>query len=822
MKRQDFRIGNEGRRGVALIIVLGFLSIMVMMALAFLTQARTERLVANSTLDAQRGRQLVRTGLSAAMSDYSAELFPDSGDRYLLPPPSMVVYPSIRPNVLPSMGTLKDDGIQLMAGEAGDWIPRRYLTAAVSNLVEDAEWIMVRENPSALSPILGRYAYVCFDMSGGIDANLIALSDGVASQGNPTNRSSVRDVGMAELAETVDAGEFKRLRLGWHGFDTLSEVIKLADGHYVDGQEPDYTSGGTLQNFGKYPSGSTYPSGQRWRGNRVERSPALDPDLVTDLAPYSLAAYRGRYDVVAGWKPDDVKSCGQIKTAAEWDAALTDVQSQLVDPAEAITAIQDYTNANVHPFGVDYPSVKNVPMLNEFRTQYRFRFIAPSQIQLDVRLGFEVWYPFPSQDNPDGTPFWIDPLNIRLGSAPAAATDNAWLRPILIDTNGNPVTATLQELSAAATRLDFSSDFNGGSPKAVSGDLEYSYQFVPTDPAFVPSANVKLQVFLDLRSSAAMPNAGADVKMQDGGTVRVVDRMQLQEASRQMVPGPEWQSFFMESVDPRLNHDNNNWKDVEQAGTWDALNSVTAAEEEYTKEGQYMFCRNGPMRSPAELGFIPTGRPWETIDLCNDDGANMLAQLVASDEIIAALTNASPDVNHTFYTNGTINPNTSSTNVLMAAFAGLTKLEVPNPQSGISSETISSDEARILAESMISGKTNIIRATGGAFMSGADWVRVPAMVDGGDLALTGLNENQRESLIRNTWGLFSPNNSMFTVLVIGQAIKEAPGQHGVWNEAEDMVTGERRAVALVWRDPTPSGNTGHHEMFVRMYKLLDE
>ena len=83
------------------------------------------------------------------------------------------------------------------------------------------------------------------------------------------------------------------------------------------------------------------------------------------------------------------------------------------------------------------------------------------------------------------------------------------------------------------------------------------------------------------------------------------------------------------------------------------------------------------------------------------DGANMLAQLVASDEIIAALTNASPDVNHTFYTNGTINPNTSSTNVLMAAFAGLTKLEVPNPQSGISSETISSDEARILAESMM-------------------------------------------------------------------------------------------------------------------------
>jgi hypothetical protein len=87
----------------------------------------------------------------------------------------------------------------------------------------------------------------------------------------------------------------------------------------------------------------------------------------------------------------------------------------------------------------------------------------------------------------------------------------------------------------------------------------------------------------------------------------------------------------------------------------------------------------------------------------------------------------------------------------------------------------------------------------------------------------GLNKNERESLIRNTWGLFNPNNTMFTVVVIAQTIKEGPGRVGVWNPDEDMITGERRAVALVWRDPTPiAGNPRHHEMYVRMFKLMDE
>ena len=60
MKRMDSTRGAGQRRGVALIVVLGFLSIMIVMAVAFITQARMERLVSDATLEGMRGRQLLR------------------------------------------------------------------------------------------------------------------------------------------------------------------------------------------------------------------------------------------------------------------------------------------------------------------------------------------------------------------------------------------------------------------------------------------------------------------------------------------------------------------------------------------------------------------------------------------------------------------------------------------------------------------------------------------------------------------------------------------------------------------------------------------
>ena len=58
-----------------MIVVLGFLSIMVMMAVAFLTQARVERLVAGAALESMRTRQLAQSAIAASRPGMSSPAY---------------------------------------------------------------------------------------------------------------------------------------------------------------------------------------------------------------------------------------------------------------------------------------------------------------------------------------------------------------------------------------------------------------------------------------------------------------------------------------------------------------------------------------------------------------------------------------------------------------------------------------------------------------------------------------------------------------------------------------------------------------------------
>lgn len=824
MKR-FLQAGPEAKRGVALIVVLGFLSLMIMMAVTFLTQARTERLVASSTMEAQRGRQLVRTALTAAMNDYSIELW---GQQYLLPPSALQVFASIAPTAPTASGRrLVQDRVRLMAGEAQRWLPRRYVKPPndASNTVADAEWILVREDPTdSRSRILGRYAYACFDMSGGIDANLVALNDGASSDGIKTNwpghpiaRASVRDVGLGELAETANAGEFKRLRRGWHGFDNLAELIMLTNGKY-NGGEQNYED----EDDESVMWGPPAPGDRRWRDpDRIEglppvSGPALTSSKVTDLTPYSLSAYRGVYNFASAiWQPPVLCNAG-----AAWATVLTPVNAQLVTPADTVKAIADYFDADSTPQGdPNYPSVEAVPMFNEIRTRLRVRYVAdvgptpgPGHMYLDLDVDYEVWYPFPSEDNEPAGNFTIKTPTIGGGYDQAAANQDVFIRCAVL--GPTPDTATvLSSPLVSPSDVSFVPELNGGRPKAA-GTMHYEFEVLSASVG--PTARLAVQRILT--------TPGKSIAMQLGGTK--VDQMEYQANVSWTMADGDTQTVSYEVDDPRLNHLKARWTLANAPNLGQVNGSATAAGYGAPGgEGLYLYCRNGLMATPAELGFIPTGKPWETIDLCTEEGAEMLAGLVTDTNVYNAVLSSSN--NYTFYTNGTINPSTSSTNVLLAAFTKLMKREVPNvpDMPGPDDGELDSATALALANSMIfESRTKKIQATGGAFMSGSAWARVPAMRKGGALAGLGLNKNQRESLIRNTWGLFSPNNSMFTVLVIGQAIKEGPGQAGALNLAngEDMITGERRGVALVWRDPFPSTGGYHHEMFVRMFKFLDE
>lgn len=816
---------DRNRRGVALIVVLGFLSIMVVMAVAFLTQARVERMVAAATLEAMRGRHMMKTALAAAMNDYSRYLWAEN----LVMPVELddQVYPSMSSGAQ-SMGgrTIGDDGIRLMVGEVEDWIPAAYRTTAVSNMVEDAQWVVVRENPnSGSSRILGRYAFVCFDQSGGMDANLVARDTGVA--GNDARaasnrvRRSVRQVPIRLLPEVLDGGTFKSYRSGWKGFDSLYSLIKLTDGKAEDG------------------SGSS----ARWEPERKETSGPATTN-ISDLVPYSMSAYRGaRYDRGSGLWTKPIL----CKPDVLWTNVLDPIKNQFPDDRIpdwlATNALYDYTHATVVPRGVDYPSPKNVPMFNEVAGSYQLiehdAGGGNSEYELKLNLTFEFWYPFPSQDNANPGDFRMDPPTVG-GSAAVSGDKQLWFRIRMVGMGVVPIEcAPPAEQTIRPTNLTVEAKYNGGTPYAPSmqnpSPPPNTYtNFTYTIPLQRPSGDTNpLPSGLTLQAQGL--NVLRPIYLYSG--TNLADKLPEGQSfpGANLAGGADPKPFASGATDPRFNHEPGQWtgNEGEGNGSLNAMNdwfSVPSARNAYLAEGTNMYCRNGPLETPAELGFICTGAGvWQTIDLFTVDAVDMLAGLVADTNLWYTATHDEEtwQTTNVFYTNGTINPNTRSSNVLNSAFVDLATHEVPNVDSDrIGANPLNEDTpdgmdivGRIVEEILEETENGSFND---AFQAGTDWARIPCMRQGAAIADLGLNNNQREALLRNTWNLFSPENSLFTVVVIAQTIKEGPSGVGIWNENQDVIAGERRAVALVWRDPFKTGSNQHHEMYVRMFRNLND
>lgn len=806
--------GESDRQGIALIVVLGFLSIMIVMAVSFLTHSRMERMVAGTSLDAQRGRQLVRTALNAAMNDYSQYL----GDNQLVMPVRSAeqLFTSQSSDISGSKGTIGGSDIELLVGEVEEWIPRYYLNDLNGpGIVANANWILVREDPTdGQSPILGRYAYACFDSSGGMDANLIARDVGVAANDGRTAsnrvRRSVRQVPMRLLPETANASEFKRLRQGWKGFDSLQSVIKLTDGNPVDGKD-----GGAI----------------RWQPEREEFGAGLSSNLVSDLTSFSLSAFRGAsYSLASGlWAPYTL-----IDENTVWSSVLSPISSQFdatwgswIDDA-----IYDFIHNDPVPRGTDYPSPKNVPMFNELAGDLQLveqpdpANPGSATYTLQLRLNAEFWYPFPSEDNTGGT-YELLPPTVGGSYSGSGGGENIWLR-IALQAGGYEM-VELDAPDAMPALLSVSAQYNNNRPYVQGAQPNFFYEFPvvrsggDTNP-LPPNATLWVQGMVVQQPIFLTAGSGQADRLPEGLTLK---------GAFQLRAGNPAVEFAVAATDPRLNHLPGQW--VDENGGSGSLGELNVALQpggnsynDFISEGTNMYCRNGPMETPAELGFISTGKEWETIDLCTDAAVKLLATLVADTNLWeSAGAGSTWGQGNVFYTNGTINPNTQSSNVLMSAFVDLSRHEVPNVRTTrISAQPLNDTTpdgmniVQTLADEIL--KETVSGKIDNCFQAGTDWARIGAMKQGGDLARMGMNNNQRESLIRNTWGLFNPDNSLFTVVVVAQVIKEGPNNKGIWDDTEDLVVGERRAVALVWRDPYKTGQNLHHEMFVRMLRYLND
>ena len=789
--------------GVSVMVALLWVSLTVAAGVAFPFEAAAE---SEYLQEAVRTRQMLRTALEAAQNDYSQALW---NDKVYLPAEGHEVFASEANGVdaiSGSEGTLKGSQTSRLQGEVWDWIPARYKTTKVENLADDAEWVLVREEPGKNSRILGRYAYVCFDCSGALDANFVALANDVgrvdARAVSNRMRRSIRDVPMGLLPEVTDAGQFMSYRRGWKGFDNLQMLKKLTDGKVNDG------------------SGVGSVSTMRWSPERSEvHGAGLLSNLVSELASYSLSSYRGgRYSRNSGsWEkpkyvnPDD---------GSGWKNALSPLRGQLkVDDVVFEKMVKDFTSKEIVPEGVDYPSVKNVPMFNEIIVKNLHlnapwatsvivdeEWVETYEYTATVEVQFEFWYPFPSKENEQSGMFRLQAPILSMASYPSEGAQIAM--PVALIANGKRIVlhGNATVVDPASGVIEVPAKYNAGKPY-VTPAVKYRVTFATNEE--IDSADGQLE----WRGWQTQQ----DIDLTYGGVP--VDRMPkgVGRSLHVVIPAgqddPGERMYSKEVCDPRLNHLASEWQDAwTVGGTPGGINECTAANEDYLKEGGAMYCRNGPMETPADFGFFPTGTSWNTIDLLNDEGADFLALTTMDTNLYEAI-----DRNGVFYTNAQLNVNTRCSNALASAFYGISVMDVPGWDASQHDGTDSMDEstAREMARRIIGVTQN------SPFQSGLDWAGVPSLMgDNGYLASLGYNRNQRESLLRNTYGLFSVADNLFTVVVVAQSIKEGKGQVGTWDDG-DQVTGERRAVALVWRDPFLYGHARTNEMMVRAFRSLD-
>jgi hypothetical protein len=74
----------------------------------------------------------------------------------------------------------------------------------------------------------------------------------------------------------------------------------------------------------------------------------------------------------------------------------------------------------------------------------------------------------------------------------------------------------------------------------------------------------------------------------------------------------------------------------------------------------------------------------------------------------------------------------------------------------------------------------------------------------------------RESVLRNSMGLFTTRQQLFTIILRADSFS---AKYGFQDLKHGNVMSTAQAVAQIWRDPMPNAD-GRHPCFVRLFKIL--
>ena len=221
----------RGRRGVALIIVLGLLGLLLISAVSFAVLMRTERNAATNYRHTSSARQMLHAGLARAIEDMNADigddLCPAWTNRTFISGSNTNPYPE---NIFFSRyisGGSGNDPVpaRLLTKDVMTYIPVLYHRRLTENIYAPPEWIPINYSNS----VIGRYAYAVIDTSGLLDANLVFTS--TSNRWLGTSPGEIRlDPAILSRKDLINADTFRMDRDAAVRYETVSELASLNSG----------------------------------------------------------------------------------------------------------------------------------------------------------------------------------------------------------------------------------------------------------------------------------------------------------------------------------------------------------------------------------------------------------------------------------------------------------------------------------------------------------------------------------------------------------------------------------------------------------------
>lgn len=729
--------GRDTRRGVTLIVVLGALSVLILLAVAFARAMRRHRAVARNYSDTVRVEQLAHTALLRAMEEVDASLV---GECY---PLWSGHDPTDAHDALCSQGPESFPEI-LSAGAARE-IPGSLLRDASLAATNGCGWIAVTNFGTRSS---GRIAYLVVNCSGLLDANIVG---GI----NRSWSTNVNELDLEGLPDFVNWSDFLADRDVHRRYESVPELAALNEGLAY-----------AISNFFVYsydPGRDEYFVDRADLGKRgIELHPRFHVNALTNSAAYAgaagdLSAYRNDTAFMTNYMDPlrlhvNLAGLSNVSGEVSWNLV------NYLDPDRL-----------PHSDGL-YPwreaVVEAVPLINEIVFQDASG--APSN---HYEFAVELWFPFcPAEARPS------DGFVLQVGVFASEASSGEGGIMALADPQWSfAADVGAMAFSNATEFLCFT------SPPERVVSFPYTTTNAPGVTNYFPVSPSNSVWFL------------ARVLKADGLATNPVDEAMGYELGN-MDPADRRMIQFSNTVgysvnDPRLNGRVRYWTGSPGTNALghsyppgsNTLGGMNRNCDPYSWGGQGLplFHRDAPMFNIGEIGHIctirenaapGTERPWETVDLMSDtNGAALL-------DLLTVRPTNSP-------ARGLVAINSGQLDVLETLFRDI--------HMGYSNSAFATPQYLLV---------NLPSLAQAVYDNGGDYVsfrHMYGLVQAFESSVYAsiptnqpMNDILREAPMRHIVDLVTFRQNVFTVILAAQVL----GRDGV------TVLAERRAIAVVCRD----------------------